>query len=242
MAAQLSGKVRLDIRRRRQDLTEYMRKGKPVDRNQQCDRNALRGELEDVVRTVRRNLMSLITASRELEGGLDAAEAGQLAKIDNMMCMLEKLRSETVEEFQKRKEEAVVMCEANKAASLSLEPSLRCLDGFMQQLALEVDDETSKAIQVHTEKLEQLQELQARYVLSNESPERNPGFAKVLEDIGTTERVLEEHRNHCASHKDLRRDWQEVLDQMPAQKESPPIPCKLTPCKRTLWDRVIGRS
>lgn len=126
------------------------------------------------------------TLSHELDNALLTAEAAQIQKIDGVMHMLEKLRVETLEEFQKCKEEEAVKRKTRESAALSLEPSLNCLDCFIQHLTQEVDEETTKAIEVHTEKLEKLQQEQMRLVEANDSPQKNPLFAK--EPLGPDER------------------------------------------------------
>lgn len=209
---------------------------KPSDHSQQRARNAMRGELEVVAGATRCNLKSLLSASRAPEGLLCTAEADVLEKFDSVMSTLEKLRKETVAEFQMCKEEEARLREASESATIALQPSIDCLDCFMRQVAKEVDDETTEAIQVHTEKLEELQREQIRFVNANDSPQRNQIFAKVIEDLTCTERVREEHIEQRASYKGLLKDWEEVLEKIPIRKQPAPAPRK-----RTFLDCILGR-
>merc|ERR1712224_140677 len=119
------------------------------------------------------------------------------------------------------------------------QPCLTCLDGFVRHLVAEVDDETAKAIQVHTENLEILKQEQSRFVNANDSPQKTPIYAKVIEDITSTERVLEEHSGQSAPYKELLQGWEEVLGKMPSRKQAA---AAAIPRKRTLLDRLLGRS
>lgn len=237
--SQLCGEVQQGIDLRRHDIENYPTMAKPTDPNQQSARNSLRGDLEDVARTVSGKVWSLICASRGPEDALCVAEAAQLERIDNAMDMLEKLRAETLEEFQERKAKEAMKRQASEAAVLTLEPWLECLDCFMRHLAREVDDETAKAVQVHTEKLEDLQQEQVRFVNANDSPRHNPLFAKVIEDVGSTKRVLEEHISQSTSYRHFLKDWEDLLGKMPTQELLAPI--APIPRKRTLLDRILGR-
>lgn len=237
--SQLCGEVQLDMERRRQDFESYPMITKPTDPQQQCARNALRGDLEDVARTAVGKVNFLVGASCERDEALHTAEAAQLKKIDSVMDMLERLRAETVEEFQMCKEEEALKRKASEAAVLALQPPFECLDSFVRHLAEEVFDEAAKAIQVHKEKLENLQREQVRFVNANDSPQRNPIYAKVIEDIASTERVLEEHGGHSAPYQELLQGWEEVLEKMPSPKQ---VTLVAIPQKRTLLDHILGRS
>lgn len=116
-----------------------------------------------------------------------------------------------------------------------MEPSLDCLDCFVRHLAKEVDDETTKATHVHTERLQELQQEQARFVKANDSPERNSIFAKVIEDLASTKRALEEHSLQSAAYKDQLKEWEEVLEKMPKNSREVAIPGK-----RSLLDGFYG--
>merc|ERR1719253_192903 len=175
----------------------------------------------------------MLGAACKTQGTLRTSEAAQLETIDSVMSMLTKLRADTLEEFQQCKDEEAQKCEVSRAAALELEPSIACLDSFVQQRACEVDDETSKAIQVHTEKLEDLQLEQVRFVNANDSPRRNPNFAKTIADLASTEQVLADHRDQSLLYKEFCKDWEEVLEQMPVQKVSP-----TAPAARSFFDRV----
>jgi len=234
-ALQLCGDVQQTIEQRRQDLEEYPAMAKPTDRHQQLTRNIMRSDLEDVARTVRSDLTSLVHASVEPEEAICAAEAALLEKFDSVMSMVGKLRAETIEEFEKCKEEEARKRESSEAAALALEPSLDCLDCFVRHLAKEVDDETTKATHVHTERLQELQQEQARFVKANELPERNSIFAKVIEDLASTKRALEEHSLQSAAYKDQLKEWEEVLEKMPKNSQEVAIPGK-----RSLLDGFYG--
>merc|ERR1712139_7545 len=84
-----------------------------------------------------------------------------------------------------------------------------------------------------------LQREQIRFVKANDSPQQNPIFAKVIEDIASTERVLEQHKSKSANHAGFLEEWKEVLEEMPwwleALSEGPS-----TPRKRTFLRLILG--
>lgn len=237
--SQLCGEVQQCIQQRGKDFESYPMMVKPTDPEQQRARNAIRGDLGDVARTAVERLKFLVSLSREREDAIRTAEAVQLKKIDGVMAMLEELRAETAEEFQMCKEEEALKRRASEDALLAMQPCLTCLDGFVRHLVAEVDDETAKAIQVHTENLEILKQEQSRFVNANDSPQKTPIYAKVIEDITSTERVLEEHSGQSAPYKELLQGWEEVLGKMPSRKQAA---AAAIPRKRTLLDRLLGRS
>jgi len=231
---QLSGEVRSHIEQRRPGFEEYLGMAKPVNTVQQCARNALRGDLEEVARAERSNLKSLISASSEPTETLRAAADAHLGVIDDAMQMLQQQRADTlavVEEYEKKEE---VARQTSLDMTLSLSPSVDCLDGFMQRLSQEFHDETAKAAQAHAEKLEELRQEEMRFVKANEDRQRNPIFAKVIEDIASTERLLKEHEAQDTSQKEFLKDWNEIMESFPAQKLPPPQ-------KPTVWGRLLGR-
>jgi len=236
--AELCGEVQHDIEERRQDFARYPVMAKPADHNQQCARNELRGDLESVSQKVQDHLNSVMVASGEPAEACRLAKATHFEKIDSVIAMLQQHRAESTVEFQKCFEEEASRREASEAAALALEPSLECVNNFVLHLVQEVDEETTKAIKVHTEKLEDLEAEQMRFVNANDSPQRNPIFAKVIADIGSTTRVLEEHRGQSDAYKELAKNWDEALERMPKQGQ----PLAATPGKRSLLDRMLGRS
>lgn len=234
---QLCSEVLHDVQQSKQDLEEYPTACKPSDYSQQCVRNKLRSGLEQVARSTHNNLKSLIHASREPEQALSSAKTAQLEKIDSAMLTLEKLRAETLLVFEEAEEAEKVACEESEAAALSLAPSLECVDRFVHHLAQEVDHETRQASQVHSDKLEELKAEQLRFVNANDSPQRNPIFAKVIQDIASTERLLEEHSGRSDSQKEFLQDWKDAMAVMPAQT---PLPSN--PPKHWLWSRIFSQS
>jgi len=236
--AELCGEVQHDIEERRQDFARYPVMAKPADHNQQCARNELRGDLESISQKVQDHLHSVMVASGEPAEACRLAKATHFEKIDSVIAMLQQHRAESTVEFQKCFEEEASRREASEAAALALEPSLECVNNFVLHLVQEVDEETTKAIKVHTEKLEDLEAEQMRFVNANDSPQRNPTFAKVIADIGSTTRVLEEHRGQSDAYKELAKNWDEALERMPKQGQ----PLAATPGKRSLLDRMLGRS
>lgn len=223
---QLCKNIQHDVDQSKQGLVEYSATAtKPSDYDQQCARNQVRGGLEQVARKTSSNLQSLIDASRVPEDTLAAEKAKHLETIDSIIRMAEQFRAETVSAFEELEEKERVEFEACEAAALALEPSLKCVDDFVQQLGREVDDETTKATQVHTDKLLELKLEQLRFVNANDSPQRNPIFAKVIEDIASTERLLKEHSCHSETYNVFLEDWKQSLalmpTQMPTQTPSP---------------------
>lgn len=223
---QLCENIQHDVDQSKQGLVEYpTTAAKPSDYNQQCARNQVREELDQVARKTSSNLQSLIDASRVPEDTLAAEKAKQLETIDSILRMAQQFRAETVSAFEELEEKERVEFEACEAAALALEPSLKCVDDFVQQLGREVDDETTKATQVHTDKLLELKREQLRFVNANDSPQRNPIFAKVIEDIASTERLLKEHSCHSETYNVFLEDWKQALalmpTQMPTQTPSP---------------------
>lgn len=231
---QLCRDVQSDVRQHERELEEYSTAAKPSDHNQQCARNEVRSGLKKVVQSTQVNLKSLISASREPEDALRIAKATHLSKIDGVMQMLEQFRAESLSVFQELEEKEKVECEASEAAALSLAPSLDFVDGFVRHLTKEVDEETAKAIQVHTDKLEVLKLEQLHFVNANDSRERNPIFAKVIEDIASTQRLLEEHSGQRESYQSFLKDWQEVLWVMPKHTHLPS-----TSKKHWFWSRIF---
>lgn len=209
---------------------------KPTNYDEQRVRNRVRGELQKVTQASVANLKDLVWISQEPADALRKARTDQLQKIDNAMRMLEGLRAETVSMFQDCEKDCEGRPDLDKAA-LALTPHIECLDRFVQHLTPEINEETEQAVQVHTTKLEELLQEQARFVTANDCPTRNPIFAKVIEDIASTERVLSEHRDACASHESLVEEWKKVMEMVPVQKVSIP-----SPRSGTVWSRLFGRA
>lgn len=234
---QLCSHVDDEIKRKRRELEEYSVAAKPADHHQQCARNEVRHHLEKLVRMVQGNLNSISIALHEPEDALRRAKAAQLEDIDSTMRMLEAFRAETLSHFEDLEHKEKEACEKSEAAALSLGSSLECVDFFVRHLAEEVEEETEKAIQVHTEKLQELQQEQLRFVKANDSRQRNPIFAKVIDDIAIAEGLLQEHRDQGEAYKSLLEDWSEVTTKMPTQTPAPS-----NSKKHWLWSRMFSQS
>jgi len=212
----------------------------------------MRNHLTGVVTPVQGKLKSLLQSSSEPQEVLQKAEAAQCEYIGELIRTLEEFRAETTEEFRELKEEEAKQRQMSASAALELEPSLQCLDSFMHQLSQEVGQETATATEVHTAKLEALQQEQMRFVCANDSPEKNPVFAKVLQDMDSTKHALEEHKSQNASCNGLLEDWTQFLreakvakiettgNDMEQQQQSASLPATNSK-KRTLFDRMLGR-
>jgi len=250
---QLRDEIQQMVEQHRSQFREYSTLQQPDDFHQQCARNALRNHLTGVVtKQAQGKLKSLLQSSSTPQEVLQKVEAAQCEYIDALVGTLEEFRAETTEEFRKLKEEEAKQRRMSAAAALELEPSLQCLDSFMRQLSQEVGQETAHATEVHTAKLQALQQKQMRFVAANDSPEKNPVFAKVLQDMDSTKHALEEHKSQHASCNSLLEDWTQVLREakvakvetagsdIEQQQQAASLPAANLQ-KRTLFDRILGR-
>jgi hypothetical protein len=238
--AQVCGEVQNSIEMRREQIQGYSARAKPSDYSQQRARNDVREELTDAAWEAQSKLSFVIAATREPGEMLCRAEADQIQNIDDVICMLQQFRAETLDEFQRHREEETVKFKASESTTQTLEQSLMLMDCFVRHLSEEIEGETTTAIEVHTEKLDQLQQEQVRFVSANDAPQRNPIFAKVIEDIASTNRVLAEHSSQRETCRDLEKGWKDTLEKMPKQKQVAPV--HAVPQKRTLLDRILGRA
>jgi len=233
---ELQNDVKMDVEKNHRFFENYPIMAKPKNYEEQRARNTARGELQKVTRKSVSNLKALVLISQEPADSLCKARNDQLERIDSAMKMLQELRAETVSMFEGCEQD----CEGSPdldAAGLALTPHIQCLDRFVQHVTPEIDEETEQAAKVHSKNLEELRKAQERFVAANDCPKRNPIFAKVIEDIESTERVLAEHRNASASQKSLVQEWQEVMDTVPVQKQSVP-----SPQRSSMWGRLFGRA
>jgi hypothetical protein len=225
------------LEQHRQKFEEYAAMSKPSDRAQQCARNVMRCDLENVAKMLQVNLQLATAALDEPGDRVRKARAAKLDRIDGAIHMLQDLRARTLEDYlQCQEDQAAQRCEC-EAAIAALKSPLNYVDTFVHQLAHEVTEETTKAIKVHTEKLEDLQQEQMRFVNANDSPQSNPIFAKVIDDLASTQRVLEEHAEQQAAYESLLKDWEQAMRSIPEQREADAAP---SPRKRTFWSRVLG--
>merc|ERR1712039_431317 len=131
--------------------------------------------------------------------------------------MIKEYRHQTQEKFSELREEEASMQKTSDAAALSLTPSLKCLDGFVRRLSQEVGEETATAKLEHTKMLETLEKEQLAFVEGNVQP-CFPQYAKVIADIASTKRLLEEHSLQGSSCDAFAKDWADVLGRMPKRE------------------------
>jgi hypothetical protein len=230
-----SGKI---LEQHRHKFDDYPKMSKPRGRDQQCARNEIRCKLESITQTVQSNVMMATTMLSEPGEALLRAQTTQLDRIDNAVIMLQHLRAKAVEEHQKCEQDHEAQRRHCEAAIAALKVPLNSVDTFVNLLSQEVAEETAQAIQVHTETLKNLQQEQIRFINANESPQMNPMFAKLIDDIATTQNVLEEHEGQKSAYETFLREWQRALKEMPDCRDE----CVPNPRKRTFWSRVLGRA
>lgn len=89
------------------------------------------------------------------------------------------------------------------------------LDVFVRRCDQEVKAETAEGRSSCRKHLEWLRAEEAGHVRANDSPEQNPAFGKVREDLAKTLAQLEEHDGRDAARAAFLTGWEAVVEGMP---------------------------
>jgi hypothetical protein len=241
---ELTGKTCEEVSRHRTDvdqlcskhqrpLQQYCEMDKPTNYDQQLERNGLRERLQEVGRSVMTSMQRLLEASGEPAAALETVELDLLAKIDATMDMLAELRADTIASFQDYAEKLEVDRKATKMAISGLAPAVHDFDKFMQCVSEEVQTEKENAEKQNTDLLEKRQKEENAFRDANDSPSRNPLYAKVQEEIAALTQRMHEQASAHDSHMSMMQEWDLMLVSVPSKQLT-----DSAPKKRTFWSHL----
>eukprot|EP00928_Gymnodinium_smaydae_P031674 TRINITY_DN23173_c2_g1_i1.p1 TRINITY_DN23173_c2_g1~~TRINITY_DN23173_c2_g1_i1.p1 ORF type:complete len:590 (-),score=135.72 TRINITY_DN23173_c2_g1_i1:75-1727(-) len=211
------------VSRNETHLAQYPNLGQPTNYEELRAKNEVRRELETAAREANVAIEDAMAARQAPAEALELAERAVLNLIDESMNRLLQARKDVERAVAERRATAQEASETRHEDFVAMAVCAKRLDGFVQQWSQEVIVEAAEGNDVYREQIEQLREEERRYVRANDSPERNPAFAKVRKDVAFASERLEEQVKRGERAERFLSSWDAM------RKKLPQVPVAVTP-------------
>jgi len=204
------------VRTHQPELRAYVNLSQPTTFEELSQRNKVRRQLELVARAAEDNIEQIFALVETPAEELQTAEDEVLQKIDDCISCLTTFREKTAQQILQRQAAAKEEREVRKRDLVAVASCVAQLDGFVQRWSEEVRSETREGRDVYCKQIEQFQEEEARYVRANDSPDKNPAFARVRSDVAFARERLCDQDTRAAAVEELLKRWALLQSRLPA--------------------------
>jgi hypothetical protein len=212
---ELRRSVEAEVGSRRDDLKSYLSLARPATYEELLHRNSIRSRLDSMAQKTEDAIVDALDYAESPDKAMDDASNYVLPMLDAAIRRLTAMRVHATQSLDERK------------AALTVETARRCedisavakcvaeVDEFVQRWQIEVQAETLEGRDVYNEKIEQLEEDEARYVRANDTPSHNPAFAEVQASLSLARERIREQKRRASLLAQRSEKWAALRAKLP---------------------------